>query len=40
MRNFKKYDIWQLSHQFTLEVYKTTNLLPKDENVWTYRSTS
>lgn len=31
MRNFKKYDIWQLSNQFTLEVYKTTNLLPKEE---------
>ncbi|GGD86156.1 four helix bundle protein [Planktosalinus lacus] len=31
MRDFKKYDIWHLSHEFTLEVYKITNLFPKEE---------
>lgn len=31
MRDFKKYDIWQLSHLFTLEVYRITNLFPKEE---------
>jgi hypothetical protein len=29
MRDFKKYDIWQLSHSLTLEVYKTTSTFPK-----------
>ncbi|PHR69661.1 MAG: four helix bundle protein [Lutibacter sp.] len=31
MRDFKKYQIWQLSHQFTLDVYKLTNDFPKEE---------
>jgi four helix bundle protein len=31
MRDFKKYDIWQLSHELTLEIYKVTYLFPKDE---------
>lgn len=31
MRDFKKYDIWQLSHNLTLEVYKATNSFPKEE---------
>lgn len=31
MRDFKKYDIWQLSHELTLEVYKITTLFPKEE---------
>jgi four helix bundle protein len=31
MRDFKKYDIWQLSHSLTLEVYKTTSNFPKEE---------
>jgi len=31
MRDFKKYDIWQLSHELTLEVYKVSNFFPKDE---------
>ena len=31
MRAFKKYDIWQLSHHLTLEVYKITSLFPKEE---------
>jgi len=31
MRDFKKYEIWQLSHSFTLEVYKITSGFPKEE---------
>ncbi|MFD0863747.1 four helix bundle protein [Sungkyunkwania multivorans] len=31
MRDFKKYEIWQLSHQFTLNIYSLTNSFPKDE---------
>lgn len=31
MRDFKKYDIWQLSHSFTLEIYKMTSTFPKEE---------
>jgi four helix bundle protein len=31
MRDFKKYDIWQLSHSLTLEVYKITYNFPKEE---------
>ncbi|HLV46311.1 MAG TPA: four helix bundle protein [Flavobacterium sp.] len=31
MRDFKKYDIWQLSHELTLEIYKITSLFPKEE---------
>jgi four helix bundle protein len=31
MRDFKKYDIWQLSHSLTLEVYKITSSFPKEE---------
>ena len=31
MRDFKKYDIWQLSHAFTLKIYSNTSLFPKDE---------
>ena len=31
MRDFKKYDIWQLSHSFTLEIYKITYDFPKEE---------
>ena len=31
MRDFKKYDIWQLGHSFTLEVYKITSSFPKEE---------
>lgn len=31
MRDFKKYDIWQLSHSLTLEVYKFTSEFPKEE---------
>ena len=31
MRDFKKYDVWQLSHLLTLEIYKLTSLFPKEE---------
>ncbi len=31
MRDFKKYDVWQLSHSFTLEVYKITSNFPKED---------
>lgn len=31
MRDFKKYDIWQLSHSFTLEIYKISANFPKEE---------
>lgn len=31
MRDFKKYDVWQLSHSFTLRLYKITSIYPKEE---------
>ena len=31
MRDFKKYDIWKLSHLLTLKVYDITKSFPKDE---------
>jgi four helix bundle protein len=31
MRDFKKYDVWQLSHSLTLAVYKVTSDFPKEE---------
>lgn len=31
MRDFKKYDIWKLSHVFTLKIYDYTKSFPKDE---------
>ena len=31
MRDFKKYDIWKLSHKLTLDIYKTSNDFPKEE---------
>lgn len=31
MRNFKKYDIWKLSHQLTLEIYHITKNFPNSE---------
>ncbi|RZJ67151.1 MAG: four helix bundle protein [Flavobacterium sp.] len=31
MRDFKKYDIWQISHSFTLKIYELTKTFPKDE---------
>ncbi len=31
MRDFRKYQIWELAHQITLEVYKLTENFPKIE---------
>lgn len=31
MRDYKKYTVWQKSHQLTLDVYKATSLFPKEE---------
>ena len=31
MRDFKKYDIWLLSHNLTLDIYKLTSNYPKEE---------
>ena len=31
MRDYKKYDIWKLSHLLTLEIYKITENYPKEE---------
>ncbi|AZI68795.1 four helix bundle protein [Cloacibacterium normanense] len=31
MRDYKKYDIWKLSHLLTLEVYRITESFPKEE---------
>lgn len=31
MRDFKKYDVWELSHKFTLEIYRITGVFPKEE---------
>ncbi|CAM3387977.1 four helix bundle protein [Aequorivita lipolytica] len=31
MRDFRKYDVWALSHQLALEVYKITSEFPSSE---------
>lgn len=31
MRDFKKFEVWQLSHQLTLIIYKSTQTFPKEE---------
>ena len=31
MRDFKKYDIWKLSHRLTLKIYELTKSYPKTE---------
>lgn len=31
MRDFKKYNVWQLSHLFTLKIYSITSSFPKEE---------
>ena len=31
MRDFKKYEIWKLSHNLTLEIYKLSKNFPKEE---------
>ena len=32
MRDFRKYNVWDLSHQFVLKIYKITKQFPKSEN--------
>ena len=31
MRNFKNYEVWKLSHQLTLDVYRITSQYPNSE---------
>jgi len=31
MRDFKKFEVWQLSHQLTLKIYTSTRSFPKEE---------
>ena len=31
MRDFKKYKVWQLVHEVTLDIYKPTRSFPKEE---------
>jgi four helix bundle protein len=31
MKNFKNNEIWDLSHQFTLDIYQLTSTYPKEE---------
>ncbi len=31
MRDFRKYDIWQLSHEFVLDIYLISKNFPKEE---------
>lgn len=31
MRNFRKYQVWELGHQITLDIYKFTDSFPKSE---------
>lgn len=31
MRDFKKFEVWQISHQLTLKVYKISRNFPKEE---------
>jgi len=31
MRDFKKFEVWQLSHQITLNIYTSTKSFPREE---------
>ena len=31
MRDYKKYIVWQKSHELVLDIYKTIRIFPKDE---------
>ena len=31
MRNYKKYSVWELGHEITLDIYQLTNGFPKEE---------
>ncbi len=32
MRDFRRYNVWDISHHFVLKIYKTTKQFPKSEN--------
>lgn len=32
MRDYKKYNVWKLGHEVTLEIYKLTKSFPNNEN--------
>jgi four helix bundle protein len=32
MRDFRRYNVWDISHQFVLKIYKTTKQFPKRDN--------
>jgi hypothetical protein len=32
MRAFRRYNVWDISHQFVLKIYKTTKQFPKRKN--------
>ena len=32
MRDYKKYNVWKLGHEVTLEIYKLTRSFPNNEN--------
>ena len=32
MRDFKRYNVWEVSHQFVLKIYKITKQFPQSEN--------
>lgn len=31
MRDFRKYDVWKLSHEFVLDIYSITKIFPNNE---------
>ncbi len=31
MRDYKKYSVWELGHNITIEIYELTKLFPKEE---------
>ncbi|MCB0503649.1 MAG: four helix bundle protein, partial [Bacteroidetes bacterium] len=31
MRDWRKYKVWELSHEFVLEIYQVTTNFPKEE---------
>jgi four helix bundle protein len=32
MRDFKRYNVWEISHQFVLKIYNITKQFPQSEN--------
>ena len=33
MRNFKKYKVWELGHEITLDIYELSKQFPKEEQI-------